>query len=143
MIKGLLIEDDFDGLLRAQRCAPNKETLDTYLRKDIEWTWVKNYNDFCKHITEHGLPDVMAFDHDLGTDAYELWHKHKGYVNSDINYDEYQTKTGYHCAQFLVDYCLDRDLLFTPEIYSHSMNDKGRANILGLLNNLKKHQKIQ
>lgn len=140
MRKGLLIEDDSDGLNRAKRCAPNQETLDAYNAPDIEWTWVKNYYDFCRHINVNGLPDIIAFDHDLNDVDYVLWHKHKGYVNTDIDYEEYKEKTGYHCALFLVDYCLDNQSKLTSEIYSHSMNQKGRENILALLNNLKKHQ---
>jgi hypothetical protein len=140
MRKGLLVEDDLDGLNRAKRCAPNPETLEAYNATDIDWTWVKNYDQFCKHLLKHGIPDIIAFDHDLGDDAYKLWHKHGGYVSEDINYDEYETKTGYHCAQFLVNLCLDSNIKLKAQIYSHSMNEKGRQNILSLLSNLKKHQ---
>lgn len=140
MRKGLLIEDDLDGLNRAKRCAPNQETLDAYNAPDIEWTWVKTYDAFCKHILKHGIPDVFAFDHDLADDGYKLWHKHNGYVDKEIDYNEYQEKTGYHCAKFLVDVCLDSNIKLVAEVYSHSMNERGRENILRLLNNLKKHQ---
>ena len=140
MRKGLLIEDDLDGLNRAKRCAPNQETLDAYNAPDIEWTWVKTYDAFCKHILKHGIPDVIAFDHDLDDSAYSLWHSHKGYVTEDINYDEYKEKTGYHCAHFLVNLCMDSNIKLKAEIYSHSMNVKGRENILGLISNFKKHQ---
>ena len=111
MRKGLLIEDDHDGLKRALRCAPNPETLEAYTAPDIEWTWVKNYDDFCKHLLKHGIPDIFAFDHDLSDDSYVLWHKHKGYVNEEINYDEYKEKTGYHWAHFLVNLCMDSKIL--------------------------------
>jgi hypothetical protein len=38
------------------------------IRKPPDDTWivVRNFNDFCKHIETHGLPDVVSFDHDLG-----------------------------------------------------------------------------
>lgn len=140
MRRGLLIEDDFDGLNRAKRCAPNQETLDVYNAPDIEWTWVKTYDQFCKHLLKFGIPDVFAFDHDLSDDSYELWHKHGGYIKEDINYEEYKEKTGYHCAHFLINLCMDSNIKLTAEVYSHSMNVKGRENILALISNFKKHQ---
>lgn len=140
MRKGLLIEDDPDGLNRAKRCAPNAETLAAYNAPDIEWTWVKNYDDFCKHLLKKGIPDIFAFDHDLADDGYQLWHKHNGYVNEEINYDEYQEKTGYHAAKFLVDLCIDSNIVLKADVYSHSMNERGRNNILSLITNFKKFQ---
>jgi len=140
MRKGLLIEDDPDGLNRAKRTAPDSKTLAVYNSPDIEWTWVKNYDDFCKYLLKTGIPDVIAFDHDLNDADYALWHKHKGYVTENINYEEYQEKTGYHCAKFLVDLCIDSNILLKAEVYSHSMNERGRNNILSLINNFKEFQ---
>ncbi len=140
MSKGLLIEDDPAGLERAKRCAPDPRTKQAYGRTDIEWHWVKNIDEFKTWISKNGMPTLFAFDHDLGDDAYALWHKHRGYVDSEINYDEYVTPTGYHCAKWLTDYCIDNKIEFTAEVFSHSMNDKGRQNIISILENFKKHQ---
>lgn len=140
---GLLIEDDEHGLNRAINAAISQR-LDRewscYLRKDIKWTWVKSYQEFIQHIVQNGLPDILAFDHDLGGNSYQLYHKHGGYQKNDINYDEYDEPTGYHCAKWLTEYCMDNKLKYTCDVYAHSMNPKGRENITSLLNNFKKFQ---
>lgn len=140
---GLLIEDDENGLERAINAAKAQNFIDTYktyLRIDIKWNWVKSYDEFVKYITSNGIPDIFAFDHDLGGNSYSLYRKHKGYKGNTINYDEYDEKTGYHCAKWLVDYCLDNHLTFNTEVHAHSMNEVGRKNILSILENFKKFQ---
>lgn len=42
------------------------------------------------------------------------------------------------CAKWLVDYCIDNKERL-PKIFVHSANPVGADNILGLLNNFKKH----
>jgi len=137
---GLLIEDDINGMKRAIKCAPNEFTYSRYTNDSIDWNWVKSFEEFKKWILKFGIPEYFAFDHDLGTDAYELWHKNNGYIEKDINYDDYMTPTGYHCAKWLVDYCLDKHILFESEVHCHSQNTKGRENIVALLANFKKFQ---
>ncbi|MDP9961886.1 cyclic-phosphate processing receiver domain-containing protein [Chryseobacterium lathyri] len=68
-----------------------------------------------------GLPEMISFDHDL----------------ADIHYlkpdsDEYAEKTGYECAKWLIEYCMDH-YLDLPKFYCHSMNPVGKENILSLL----------
>lgn len=136
----LLIEDDPRGLVRARICAPDNKTATAYTNLYTTWVWVKSYDEFVKYIQENGLPDMYAFDHDLGGNSYDLWHKHGGYKDKEINYDDYDEKTGYHCAKYLVDYCLDNNIRFKGEVYSHSQNTVGRENILGILKNFVKFQ---
>lgn len=136
----LLIEDDPNGLRRAINCAPNTKTQTAYTDNNVEWHWVKSYNEFVEYIIKSGIPDMLAFDHDLGGNSYELYHKHKGYKSGNIDYDEYDEKTGFHCAKWLIDFCLDNKIELKSEIYSHSMNDSGRKNILSILENFKKFQ---
>jgi len=90
---------------------------------NVDIHWVRNYNKFVAWIENHGLPDGICFDHDLGLDE-------KG---------EAVGKTGHDCAKWLVDYCLDNDLK-VPMFNSQSGNPAGRANILGLLNSFRKYQ---
>ena len=140
---GLLIEDDELGLQRAINVAQTQGLTpewNCYNRKDIEWVWVTSFSEFTKYIVQNGLPDILAFDHDLGGNSYQLYHKHKGYKNSRINYDEYDEPTGYHCAKWLTEYCQDNKLRLTSEVYVHSMNPQGRDNIRSILNNFKKFQ---
>ncbi len=37
-----------------------------YVTGEYDISWVKNYAEFCAFINEHGLPDIICFDHDLG-----------------------------------------------------------------------------
>lgn len=76
--------------------------------------WIKTYKEFVNYITENDMPDAISFDHDLGLE-----------------------ETGYDCAKFLVQYCLDNSLKL-PIFSCHSANPVGKKNILSLLENFKK-----
>ncbi len=90
---------------------------------DCEITWIKTYRDFVYHITEYGLPNAICFDHDI-----ENFHANKS------TFKEY---TGYDCAKWLVDYCLDGDLDL-PLFSIQSSNPAGKENIKSILNNYNK-----
>ncbi|WP_034889648.1 cyclic-phosphate processing receiver domain-containing protein [Gillisia sp. Hel_I_29] len=80
--------------------------------KEVEVSWVKNKKDFVCWIQKNGLPDAICFDHDLGENE----------------------PTGYDCAKWLVEYCLDHKVL--PPIWGcQSANPVGKVNINGLLRN--------
>lgn len=93
----------------------------------VNWVIVRNYDDFVHHITTHGIPLIVSFDHDLALEHYADAGKQQ------LNYATYREKTGYDCAKFLVEYCLERNYNL-PKYYVHSMNTVGKANILSLLN---------
>jgi hypothetical protein len=135
---GLLVEDDPDGLNRAINCAPDQRTRTAYKDTQVEWHWVKSYAEFVAWIEKNGLPDLIAFDHDLGGNSYKLYHQHEGYVKCEINYDEYDEPTGWHCVGFLIEYCERTNTKFEAEVYTHSLNFKGRKNILGRAEQLRK-----
>lgn len=78
---------------------------------------VYNYEEFILYIEKNGLPDIISFDHDLGIG-----------------------NSGYDCAKWLVDYCLDKNLQL-PKYLVHSQNPVGKENIEYLLNNFLKFQK--
>lgn len=84
-----------------------------------EIIWVKNYYDFIDWIKINGLPDMIAFDHDLG----------------DVSENE---KTGFSAAKWLVEYCLDNKKKL-PDWIILSANTVGAENINCLLKNFKKH----
>lgn len=72
---------------------------------------VYNVDEFIAYIMAYGVPGFISFDHDLGEGG-----------------------TGYDCAKFLVEYCLDigvSHINFTV----HSQNPVGKENIEKLLNN--------
>lgn len=82
--------------------------------RNIDIHWVKNYQEFVNYINLNGLPDAICFDHDLG-----------------------EEKTGYDCAKWLVEYCLDRNTL-TPIYNIQSDNTVGKENIDMLFKNYNK-----
>lgn len=53
---------------------------------------------------------------------------------------ELKEKTGMDCAKWLVDFCIDNELIL-PDWYGHSMNPVGRENIDVYLRNYRKHEK--
>jgi hypothetical protein len=58
---------------------------------------------------------------------------HKG----EFRYDKMKEKTGFDCAKWLVNYCLERNLDL-PEYFIHTMNPIGAENIKSLFENYKK-----
>ncbi|WP_431611917.1 cyclic-phosphate processing receiver domain-containing protein [Chryseobacterium sp. 'Rf worker isolate 10'] len=96
---------------------------DMFLRND--WHIVRNYEQFVNRILEKGLPEMISFDHDLADEHY-----------LKQGSQEFVEKTGYDCAKWLIEYCMD-NYLDLPKFYSHSMNPVGKENILCLLQNFK------
>ncbi|WP_300685688.1 cyclic-phosphate processing receiver domain-containing protein [Chryseobacterium sp.] len=98
-----------------------------FLRND--WHIVRNYEQFVNSILEKGLPEMISFDHDLAD-------------NHNLNQDtqQYGEKTGYDCAKWLIEYCMDH-YLDLPKFYCHSMNPVGKENIQSLLKNFKEQKK--
>ena len=107
-----------------------------------DWSIVRNYTEFCDYIQKYGLPEFVSFDHDLADDHYNDLFSDENWSKSDsdvvLNYDEYKEKTGYECAKWLVDWCLENEKQF-PDFIVHSANPVGKKNIESYLNNAKKH----
>ena len=82
-----------------------------------------------------GMPDFISFDHDLADAHYTTMNGH-----TEIDYSKATEKTGFHCAQFLIDYCMEKGLTL-PKYNVHSMNPVGKENILRLLESFEKHQR--
>jgi len=102
--------------------------------------WVLNYEEFVQWIEKFGLPSIISFDHDLADEHYtpeKYWDDYqlsKKYQESQ----NYQEKTGMDCAKWLIDYCIDKKEKL-PQYYVHSANPVGADNIIGILENYKKH----
>lgn len=77
---------------------------------------VTSYDEFVYHIEHNEFPNFISFDHDLGLG-----------------------KTGYDCAKFLVEYCMENNFSL-PDFFGHSQNPVGKINIESLLKNFKKFQ---
>jgi hypothetical protein len=99
-----------------------------------EWTVVRSYDEFVQKVTEIGLEniDVISLDHDLGPSAMREWHNNV-YHNYALNYDNIEEKTGYDCAKWLVEQWMDGKTVV--DVYTHSANAIGSANIMGYINN--------
>ena len=83
--------------------------------RNVDVVWLKDADSFMAYIAENGLPDAICFDHDLAEDSYD-------------------ERTGYDCAKFVVDYCMDHHLDIPP--YSiQSSNPVGAENIRHLMDN--------
>ncbi len=120
---------------------PSDAFLYTYdpIYQNLNWLVVVNYDQFVETVERYYdlsgiLPTIISFDHDLA----DVHYNHQ----TDIPYDDMEEKTGYHCAKWLVDFCMDNDLPL-PEYYAHSMNTVGRRNILGYLDNYVKFLKTK
>jgi hypothetical protein len=109
---------------------------------DNDWNIVRNYFEFCNFIQKFGLPDFISFDHDLADDHYNDLFSDENWTKDDndivLKYDEYKEKTGYECAKWLVDWCLENQMSL-PKCIIHSANPVGKKNIETYLNNASKH----
>ena len=77
---------------------------------------VYSYEEFVDYLERKGLPDFISFDHDLGEDL-----------------------SGYDCAKYLVEYCLEHQLPL-PDYQVHSQNPVGKENIERLLENFRRFE---
>ena len=110
-------------------------------REGLEVYWVKSYPEFIEWILNHGLPDAICFDHDLADGHYHQ-NMQEGVLNynsDDFNSNDYN-KTGYHCAKWLIEYCMDNKLKL-PLYNIQSANPVGKENIDKLLKNYLKYEK--
>lgn len=87
---------------------------------NVDWTIVRSYNQFrslVESLTE--APKFIAFDHDLADNRP-------------------QEKTGYDCAKWLVEVCINAEWKI-PDYVVHSFNPIGKKNIEAYLENAKEH----
>ncbi|CAB4218894.1 hypothetical protein UFOVP1605_55 [uncultured Caudovirales phage] len=101
------------------------------IEQPFECVWVKSYTDFVKWIKENGLPDAICFDHDLGMEV-AIEARAKGMSKRKSRQLKKEEKTGYDCAKWLVEFCLDNHLQI-PKWNIQSANPVGKDNINGLL----------
>lgn len=100
-----------------------------------EWQVVRSYDEFIAHVILNGLEsyEVISLDHDLGDSAMKEYYNNV-HPNYALNYDNIQEKTGYDCAKWLVAESMKTGKPL-PQIYTHSANPIGSANIMGYINN--------
>jgi hypothetical protein len=102
---------------------------------DVEkWIVVRSYEEFVDKVSQIGLENIelISLDHDLGDTAMAEWHKNV-YHNYTLDYNNIKEKTGYDCAKWLVDQWMEGQPVV--DVYTHSANAIGSANIMGYINN--------
>lgn len=99
------------------------------------WKVVRNYDEFVKHINLHGLEnyELISLDHDLGDSAMREYFNNVS-PNYTLDYSHITEKTGMDCARWLVNESMNKKIPL-PQIYVHSANPIGSANIMGYINN--------
>lgn len=110
---------------------------------DPGWEVVRTYEEFVAAIKLNGLDSYshISLDHDLGEDAMVEYYSNVK-PNYELNYRNIQEKTGYDAAKFLVNESIETNIPL-PQIYVHSANPIGSANIMGYINNYYKNCKRQ
>jgi hypothetical protein len=126
--------DPFDPIKQyMQKWAPE------YLEVKNSVVWVKNHREFIEWITKNGLPDKIAFDHDLANEHYAPQD-----VYAAEKYDEWEKSqnfrygTGMDAAKWLVEYCMDNEVDL-PMWVIQSANPNGARNIASYLVSYMKH----
>jgi hypothetical protein len=85
---------------------------------DDSWIVVRSHKEAIGYFSNHGIPDAISFDHDLGLE-----------------------ETGYDTAKWIVEQVIDKTLdIPLGFVYKvHSMNPVGKQNIESLLVNFTKY----
>lgn len=106
------------------------------------WVVARDYNEFVSKIQEIGLEniEVITLDHDLGPEAMKEYFKNVA-TNYELHYENIvNEKTGLDCAKWLVAESMVSKIPL-PQIYTHSANPIGAANIIGYINNFLKNNR--
>lgn len=117
---------------------PNNEWVDGI----PQWEVVRSYDEFVKHIQLNGLDmyEVISLDHDLGDTAMQEYYNNV-HPNYTLDYSNIKEKTGMDCARWLVAESMAKGIPL-PQIYTHSANPIGSANIMGYINNYLKNCRL-
>lgn len=102
---------------------------------DKDWIVVRDYEQFVSNVIYYGIEniEVISLDHDLG-DSAMLEYYNNVRDNYTLDYSNITEKTGYDCCKFLVNESIEKNIPL-PQIYVHSANPIGSANMMGYINN--------
>ncbi len=108
---------------------------------DDSWVVVRSYEEFIDKVNEIGLENIesISLDHDLGISAMREWHTNV-YNNYTLDYNNIEEKTGYDAAKWLVEQWMDGKPICN--VFTHSANAIGSANIMGYINNYRHINKL-
>lgn len=100
-----------------------------------DWIVARNYDEFVSAIKLRGLGnfEVISLDHDLGEGAMVEYYTNvkNNYV---LDYNNIEERTGMDCCRYLVSESMNERIPL-PQIYVHSANPIGAANMMGYINN--------
>ena len=100
-----------------------------------DWIIARNYDEFVAAIKFHGLEnfEVISLDHDLGEGAMVEYYTNvkNNYI---LDYNNIKERTGMDCCRYLVSESMNERIPL-PQIYVHSANPIGSANMMGYINN--------
>jgi hypothetical protein len=109
---------------------------------NCKWDIVRSYQEFVEYITKNGIPDVVSFDNDLWNVQEELQKNPTSEKLAKqfqmIGWQDFDIKTGAHCAQYLVEACRVREVPI-PMYYIHTANSAARPIIREILENAKQN----
>jgi hypothetical protein len=107
-----------------------------------DWYLLRNYEELVSHIRLNGLDkyEVISLDHDLGDTAQKEYYNNVS-PNYQLDYTNILEKTGLDCAKWLVAESMNSKIPL-PQIYTHSANPIGSANIMGYVNNYLKNCRL-
>lgn len=104
----------------------------------LRWDIVRSYDEFVEYIDKHGIPDVVSFDNDLWDVGYEMATSPDNEQLTKqfqmIGWQDFEIKTGAHCAEYLVKACKARNKNI-PKYYIHTANSAARPIIREILEN--------
>lgn len=109
---------------------------------DSSWTVVRDYWEFCKLVFATGLENIEAIslDHDLGDEAMSEYYNNAK-PNYTIDYSNIHEMTGMDCTKYIVHRSMETGVPL-PQVYIHSANPIGAANMLGYINNYLKNCRL-
>jgi hypothetical protein len=115
---------------------------DVRIPKADNWEVVRSYDELVSHIRLNGLDkyEVISLDHDLGDTAQKEYFNNVS-PNYQLDYNNILEKTGLDCAKWLVAESMNSKIPL-PQIYTHSANPIGSANIMGYVNNYLKNCRL-
>lgn len=137
-LKRFLFLDDVREVREAFLWDENISLLSASKIPAFKWDIVRSYEEFVAYIQKNGIPDVVSFDNDLWDVSYELSvtpsNEELEKQFQMIGWEDFDIKTGAHCAQYLVDACraLSNPI---PKYYIHSANSAARPIIRKILKN--------
>ena len=109
---------------------------DRHRYRSYNWIIVKTFDEFVNIVKEKGIPSIVSFDHDLAPEHWDFIYSDENWLKSDdaitVDYDSFIIKTGYHAAEWLLEYCASLNI-DTPICFVHSQNSVGKKNIQNLL----------